>query len=249
MAATTTISLELEEPRIRREAFPWGAADVEMCADLRVARAAATATRVHLPSVVDLSTLQQPHVGDPATTGGNRVEEIKLLEVEVLGCDLGITFTLGTAIVDVPLKLKPSLAQNACRSDPFRASVTDDAGARIGTLSGAFIARRQDHVALRGGGEAKASEDRSCSAGGVGQEWPPEGDGMPGQQVKVSQAFFYSNGASFNTRWKPKPGRRTQTYALTCPSKTSLAAFTQPTFHLPLWQDSKQLPSSIHRIL
>ena len=182
-----TLGLELEAPRLRREAFPWDVADVELPAILSsnkattttspttagVATAATTATttattttaaggtgalvvadcdrtinsstlNVRLPSVVDLSAFW-PVGGctDSRAEGHHHAVQEKQLEVEILGCDLGIMFTLGTASIQVPSQLKPSIDQNACRSSPFRVCLWDDAGARVGTVSGAFLARRR----------------------------------------------------------------------------------------------------------
>lgn len=157
-----TLSLELEAPRLRREAFPWDVAEVELSAILSfnptahpttaaAAPAAAVVVadcrriiNVRLPSVVDLSAFWPPGGAKDGTAGGSYVdqEEEHHLEVQILGCDLGITFTLGTASIEVPTQLKPSIAQNACRSTPFRVCLRDDSGARVGTVSGAFLARR-----------------------------------------------------------------------------------------------------------
>lgn len=155
-----TLSLELEAPRLRREAFPWDVAQVQLSAVLSstpttssTAADAAAATvaecgrimnNVRLPSVVDLSALWPPSGAKDCTTEGLHVdrEEEHHLEAQILGCDLGITFTLGTASIEVPTQLKPSIAQNACRSTPFRVCLRDDAGARVGTISGAFLTRR-----------------------------------------------------------------------------------------------------------
>lgn len=173
-----TLSVELEAPRVRREAFPWDVADVTMSAILSSNKtttattptttcsssAAATATadtaaddavgadcdrttstiNVRLPSVVDLSKFWPQGGGKDSTAEGHHraVREEEQLEVEVLGCDLGVSFTLGTASIPVPTQLKPSIDQNACRSNPFRVCLRDDAGARVGTISGSFLARR-----------------------------------------------------------------------------------------------------------
>ena len=152
------LSLELEAPRLRREAFPWDVAEVELSATLSsnpntTAAAAAVAavsvadcgriTNVRLPSVVDLSAFWPPGGAKDGTADGFHVDqEEHHLEVQILGCDLGVTFTLGTASIEVPTQLKPSISQSACRSTPFRVCLRDDAGARVGTVSGTFLARR-----------------------------------------------------------------------------------------------------------
>lgn len=163
MHGAYTLSLELEAPRLRREPFPWDVAKVELSAILSsvpttcrrtinssAADAAVVAAdcdrtiNVRLPSVVDLTAFWLPGRAKDGTVGGFHVdqEDERHLEVQILGCDLGITFTLGTASIEIPTQLKPSIAQNACRSTPFRVCLRDDAGARVGTVSGAFLARR-----------------------------------------------------------------------------------------------------------
>lgn len=164
MHGAYTLSLELEAPRLRREAFPWDVAEVELSAILSFnpttrrpttgAAAPAAAVvgadcgriiNVRLPSVVDLSAFWPPGEAKDGTAGGSHVdleEEHHHLEVQILGCDLGVTFPLGTASIEVPTQLKPSISQNACRSTPFRVCLKDDSGARVGTVSGAFLARR-----------------------------------------------------------------------------------------------------------
>ena len=157
-----TLSLELESPRLRRELFPWDVAEVDLSAILssvpatnNINTTAADAAvviadcgrtiNVRLPSVVDLSAFWPPGRAKDGAVVGFHVdeeEEEHHLEVQILGCDLGITFTLGTAAIEIPTQLQPSIAQNACRSTPFRVCLRDDAGARVGTVSGAFLARR-----------------------------------------------------------------------------------------------------------
>lgn len=136
------LSLELESPRLRREAFPWGAAEAELSANLFVTNSSHRKL-VCLPSVCDLGTLL-PQQACSAAGGTNGKDKTRVsLTIEIMGCDHGITFPLGKATLDIPLKLKPGLDQNSSRSDPFRVCVMDDTGARAGTLSGAFVARRR----------------------------------------------------------------------------------------------------------
>lgn len=143
MSVRVALCLELETPRLRCETFPWGPAEAELSANLYIANSSHR-TLVRLPSDCDISTLlPQAHSAAGGTQHGGNDKTHVSLAIEIMGCDHGITFPLGKAMLEVPLKLKPSLDQTSSRPDPFRVCVMDDAGARAGTLSGAFVARRR----------------------------------------------------------------------------------------------------------
>lgn len=194
----TSLSLELEAPRIRREAFPWGAADAELPASLFASTATSDLcrTRVHLPSVVDLSGLVPPEFDNNADNAGACSSKgMKSLNVELLACDHGITFALGTASIELPARLKPHLDQTACRSDPFRVCLKDDTGAIAGTLGGVFWARRRVAADLpsamavsnRGdivGSSAAVSHGQSKNSS-ASQEILPEENASRDEETKV----------------------------------------------------------------
>lgn len=145
--ATVTLTLELDTPRIRREAFPWGVAEVALSA--RISYKSSRFRRTDLPSEIDLSALLSPTERGKAGAGSrHRSEKDATLDLEILGCDHGIEFTLGSATIELPVGLGPTVDQSVCRSDPFRVCVKDDAGARAGTIGGVFLARRRSPMDL-----------------------------------------------------------------------------------------------------
>lgn len=129
----SSLSLELEVPHIRPEAFPWESANnFEIHASCSLGSFHSVAI---LPSVIHLGTLHlspEEGRGEPVTTTRN-------MDVEILGNDNGVTFALGKASIPLPegqLAEKFSAAEHA-----FRVSLVGTAGMRTGTLVGAFRSR------------------------------------------------------------------------------------------------------------
>lgn len=143
---TVELTLVLDAPRLRREAFPCGAAEVEVSATISSSTGLECrhCTHIRLPSTSDLSVLFRRECvnQDDAAKKSSHSDESQTIYVRVVGSDHGMSFALGTAVVEVPIGLKPSLTQNARRSDPFVLCIKDDEGARIGSLSGHFVASR-----------------------------------------------------------------------------------------------------------
>lgn len=144
------LNLELNVPRLRPNAFPWGAAEVNLAAKIRVSSSNSLIRRVDLPSSVDLSTLLLLSSEEGCLSASDEEDNTqqptrtrKSLDVEIIGCDHGITFSIGTVTLNIPDSLKPGPEQTSSNPEAFRLALMDGTAARVGMISGAFVARRQ----------------------------------------------------------------------------------------------------------
>lgn len=140
--STIIRSLELNVPRLRPNALPWGSAEVQLTAVICSSATSCTAINLDLPSVLeDLSAVLEPEgYADDDATEQHRSQS---LGVEILGCDHGISFSLGTAMLDIPAAYQAGRPKTSSAPENFRVSLTDRTGARVGTLSGAFVTRQR----------------------------------------------------------------------------------------------------------
>lgn len=173
------LNLELHAPQFRPEAFPWGSANVEIHAVFAAQQAYRRV--LSLPCVMDLSALLFP--GDKADC---QSEAAKSLDVEIMGCDNGVTFTLGNASIPLP----PTLQATSILSDhQFRVCITGEEGVRIGTLLGKIQARIPTSEDT-GGGEAVGVR--------ASQSYPGPADvreaenGMSADQVGAPRYWWYT---------------------------------------------------------
>lgn len=138
------LSLELNAPRLRPNAFPWGVAEVKLTAAISSSSSQCLVTRVNLPSIVDVRTvIPQLNLGNSSDDADNGLSGHKTsLDIEIEGCDHGITFAVGMGTVEMPVSLQPGPEQTSSTPYLFRLPLIDGTGVRVGTISGAFIARR-----------------------------------------------------------------------------------------------------------
>lgn len=122
----SSLNLHLQDPQVRPEASPWGSTDVEIQASFSSGRHI-----VSLPCVVGLNTVLAPGADEGFETAAGA------LQVEVMGCDNGVTFSLGLASVPLPAA-GPGLQQPSIADNQFRVCLRGATGARTGTLVGSF---------------------------------------------------------------------------------------------------------------
>lgn len=141
-AATPLKTLSLSSPRLRPNVCPWGVAKVKLSAALRVSSGDQHAIHVDLPcNDVDISVLLPEDKFDCyAENNGKPHSNTTSLDVDVMGCDHGITFSIGTATLEMPCFLNPALGQTLSKPTAFRLALVDGTRARVGIISGAFVA-------------------------------------------------------------------------------------------------------------
>lgn len=144
------LNLELNVPRLRPSAFPWGAAEVTLAATIRTSSSndSSFIRHVDLPSNVDLSTVFLPSPEDYLRASDEEdnaqpTRRGESLAVEIIGCDHGVTFSIGTATLDIPYSLKPGSEQTSSKPKAFRLALMDGTAAKVGVITGVFVARRQ----------------------------------------------------------------------------------------------------------
>lgn len=138
---TAVRTLSLSSPRLRPNVCPWGVVEVKLSAALRISSGDQHAIHVDLPcDDVDISALLPEDKSDCcAENNGKRQHNTTSLDVEVMGCDHGITFSIGTATLDMPCFLNPASRETPSRSTAFRLTLVDGARARVGMVSGAIV--------------------------------------------------------------------------------------------------------------
>lgn len=125
----SSLHVHLQDPQVRPEAFSWGSVeDVEMQASFSAGRHI-----VSLPCKVDVSEVLVPGVEEAQLGAATN------LDVEIIGNDNGVAFTIGNA--SVPLPSGRELQQTSISDSQFRASLRGATGERTGTLVGSFQVR------------------------------------------------------------------------------------------------------------
>lgn len=150
----TMLSLELDTPQICRGVSLRLVEGTKLVAEVRSSSSNATGTscrpiRISLPSSVDVTKILQPCSTDHGDAGGGKASRLgEALSVEILGYDGDVTFSIGTAVIEIPQDLRSSFDQSGGRSSAFCTVVEDCSGSGTGTLSGTFLSRQKGDAKL-----------------------------------------------------------------------------------------------------
>ncbi len=169
----SSLYVHLQDAQFRPEAFPWGPIDnVEMQASFAAGR-----YMVSLPCKVDVSEVIAPGAEE------EQLGAATSLDVEIIGNDNGVAFTIGNA--SVPLPPGRELQQTSISDNQFRASLRSATGARTGTLVGSFqvcgstsLGLGADEAAITTALPQAGSTVTDCSAG------PAAGEAADGREAK-----------------------------------------------------------------